>query len=225
LFDFDFESPTPVGFFVGSSGGNNFTVGLDPTVAHPGKQSLRSLYVGPPIPSKDDVAAACAGVVAQMEASRERYTGAGFAATDVDWATQNARIVAQAADLARNSAVRDPDMAQNVEWIVNQAPPGKRVVLWAHNYHVYLGTGAMGSYLSAKYGQDYVVLGFAFHAGSYNAVGTNGLGPYPATASFPGSAQYVFHGTGMPQFIVDLRRPRRTIQVPRGGWAGTLLPF
>jgi erythromycin esterase-like protein len=37
-------------------------------------------------------------------------------------------------------------------------------------------------------------------------VGPLGLRPYDASPSFPGSAEYVFHQTGMPQFIVDLRR-------------------
>jgi erythromycin esterase len=64
----------------------------------------------------------------------------------------------------------------------------------------------MGSYLAARYGKDYVVLGFGFHEGSYNAVGPQGLRPYNASPSFPGSAEYLFHQIGMPQFILDLRQ-------------------
>jgi erythromycin esterase len=63
----------------------------------------------------------------------------------------------------------------------------------------------MGSFLAARYGKDYVVLGFGFHEGNYNAVGPQGLKPYEAAPSFPGSAEYVFHQTGM-QFILDLRQ-------------------
>jgi erythromycin esterase len=97
-------------------------------------------------------------------------------------------------------------MAKNIQWIVNQAPPGSKIVLWAHDYHVSRYDGAMGSYLASQYGKDYVVLGFGFHEGSYNAVGPQGLKPYTAAPSFPGSAEYVFHHTGMPQFILDLRQ-------------------
>jgi erythromycin esterase-like protein len=130
----------------------------------------------------------------------------GYTEPEIDWAIQNARVVGQAADLARNPNIRDPGMAKNIQWIVNQAPPGSKIVLWAHDYHVSRYDGAMGSYLASQYGKDYVVLGFGFHEGSYNAVGPQGLKPYTAAPSFPGSAEYVFHQTGMPQFILDLRQ-------------------
>jgi erythromycin esterase-like protein len=64
----------------------------------------------------------------------------------------------------------------------------------------------MGSYLASRYGNDYVVLGFAFHDGRYNANGPRGVAPYDAAPSFPGSAEYVFHQSGLPQFILDLRK-------------------
>ncbi len=203
LFDFDFESSIPKGF---ATGGAGYTVQLDASVAHTGKQSLRSTYNGGPTLSSAEIAAQCAGVVAHMESSREAYLSQQFTAEEIDWATQNARIAAQAADLARNSAVRDPDMADNVKWIVDQAPPGSKIVLWAHDYHVSRVDGAMGSYLAKRYGKDYVVLGFGFHEGSYNAVGAQGLRPYDAAPSFPGSAEYVFRQAGIPQFALDLRK-------------------
>ena len=64
----------------------------------------------------------------------------------------------------------------------------------------------MGWHLASRYGKDYVVLGFGFHEGMYNAVGPQGLTAYFATPSFPGSVEYVGHQTGMPQFILDLRK-------------------
>jgi erythromycin esterase-like protein len=212
-FDFDFESPTPLGF---STGGAGFSVQLDTTVAHTGKQSLRSTYNGGPTLSTAEIAAQCAAVVAHMESARDTYLSQNLAAQDIDWAIQNARIVAQAADLARNSAVRDPDMAANITWIIDHAPPGSKVVLWAHDYHVSRYDGAMGSYLAARYGTDYVVLGFGFHEGSYNAVGSQGLRPYNANPSFPGSAEYVSHQTGMPRFILDLRQA--SLDNPGSAW-------
>jgi erythromycin esterase len=97
-------------------------------------------------------------------------------------------------------------MADNVKWIVDQAPPGSKIVLWAHDYHVSRVEGAMGSYLAKRYGKDYVVLGFGFHEGSYNAVGPQGLRPYNANPSFPGSAEFVLRQAGIPQFVLDLRK-------------------
>ena len=154
----------------------------------------------------DDVAAECAGVVTHMQSSRDAYLAQGFAAGDIDWAIENALVVAQSVDLRRNSAVRDPAMATNAQWILSHAPPGTRMLIWAHNYHVSRTDGAMGSYLAAQYGNDYRVLGFAFHDGRYNAVGPQGLRPYDASPSFPGSDEYVFHTSGLAPFIVDLRR-------------------
>lgn len=68
----------------------------------------------------------------------------------------------------------------------------------------------MGSHLANWLGSDYLVLGFAFHGGKYNAVrtsstGVRSLGDNDAVESYPGSVEYVFHRTGMPQFILDLR--------------------
>jgi erythromycin esterase-like protein len=203
LFDFDFESPTPVGFGIG---GNGYSVRLDPTVAHTGKQSLSMTYLLGSTLSSTEIAEQCAAIAFHMESNRDFYLSQGLNASDVDWATQNARIVAQAADMVNNPGVRDQDMAANIQWIVNQQPPGSKIVLWAHDVHVSRGAGDMGSYLNAVYGKDYVVLGFGFNEGSYNAVGAQGLGPYKADPSFQGSAEYVCLQTGMPQFVLDLRK-------------------
>lgn len=203
LFDFDFEAPAPVGFGIGSSDGKSYVVQLDAAVAHTGKQSLRSVFVGGGV--TQDTVAACTDIVTHLANSRDGYIAAGASAADADWAIQNARIVAQAAADILDPSVRDADMATNIQWIVDQAPPGTRVVLWAHNEHISRQAGAMGSYLAARYGKDYLPLGFAFDNGNYNAVGPLGLGAYAAAPSFPGSIEYVFHETGMSPFLLDLR--------------------
>jgi len=126
----------------------------------------------------------------------------------LDWAIQNSRIVEQATLLLadKTGLYRDEQMAANIDWILGQAPPGAKIVLWAHDYHVSRTEGAMGSHLAERHGRDYVVLGFGFHEGSYNAVGPQGLTAYNASPSFPGSVEYLCHKTGMPQFILDLRK-------------------
>jgi len=213
LFDFDFESPTLVGFGVG---GNAFSVQLDPTVAHTGRQSLRSVYQGGSTLSNTELAQQCDAIAFHLENSLDVYLEEGLDVADIQWAIQNARIVAQAADMMNNGSVRDPDMAANVRWILNQQPPGSKIVLWAHDFHVSRYGGAMGSYLDAMYGKDYVVLGFGFDNGSYSALGPQGLGPYNANPSFPGSAEYVFLKTGIQQFVLDLRKA--TPENPASSW-------
>src|SRR5437870_12285275 len=60
-----------------------------------------------------------------------------------DWtmARQNMVIVKQAEVKLGNQgepgrAFRDRAMAQNVKWILDQEPPGTKMMLWAHNGHV-----------------------------------------------------------------------------------------
>jgi erythromycin esterase len=161
----------------------------------------------PQFAAQYDLAAKAVIAVREYLASKKAVYAAKAASYDVEWAIQNSRIVEQAIILLNsNSLYRDRQMAANINWIVDQAPAGSKVVLWAHNGHVQKANGAMGSYLASRYGNDYVVLGFAFHDGRYNANGPRGVLPYDAAPSFPGSAEYVFHQSGVPQFILDLRK-------------------
>jgi erythromycin esterase len=123
---------------------------------------------------------------------------------DVDWAIQNAQIVVQAVTLpSASSNYRDSQMALNVEWIATQNP-NSRIVLWAHDYHISRQPSSMGEALGQYFGANYVTIGQFFHAGSYNAINSTGLGPNVAEPSFPASMEYAFHQTGVSQQILDL---------------------
>ena len=149
--------------------------------------------------------------VAKLPA-RGRSLGVSLRGRDIDWAIENGKIVEQATFVSLGGTFyRDQAMAGHVEWILSQAPPGAKMVLWAHNGHVAKEPRWMGSYLAQRFGADYVVLGFAFHEGRYNAVGNRGLTSYDASPSFPGSLEYIFHSTGMPRLILDLRRASRSV--------------
>ena len=79
--------------------------------------------------------AACKEVHSKLQKSREDLIKK-FAAKEVDWAIQNARIVVKALQQrGGDMRVRDAAMADNVEWILQQNPDAK-IVLWAHNGHV-----------------------------------------------------------------------------------------
>jgi len=156
---------------------------------------------------------AAQSVVDQLQANRARYL-LTMSAKEVDWAIQNATVALQAVrnaiDTMNNNGMmlRDAEMAANAEWIAAHAPPGSRIVLWAHNVHIYKEPGAMGGILDQDFGPDYVALGTAFHSGSYFASTSTGsqltVGDLPALDSFPGCAEYFFHQTGTPQQILDL---------------------
>jgi erythromycin esterase-like protein len=200
-FDFDFESSTPLGF---STGGNGYQVGLDNQTAFSGRQSLRMRNVGVPA-----IAAAAASawkeLVGRLEASRELYAAGGANARDIEWAIQNARVAMQSMQMRANQVSRDTSMALNADWILKQSPEA-RIVLWAHNEHVNRRGGSMGSLLANWYGKDYLPIEFAFHEGRYNAISNGRLGANDASPSFPGSVEYILHRTGIPRFILDVRK-------------------
>ncbi len=165
-----------------------------------------------------------AAVLKHMEEARAQYLEKKPAA-EVDWAIQNARVAAQAAAMmvdsfSGGSNHRDRCMAENVEWILTQAPPGSKIVLWAHNGHVSktgMGSTSMGSHLAKRHGKDYVVLGFAAHRGRYTAVGQGtGVGTHKMPSSQPGSVEYYAHVSGLPRMIIDLRRASK--DNPSSAW-------
>lgn len=158
-----------------------------------------------PIPA-DQGEAAARNVFEHLTAQRDSYLSR-FPRTDVDWAIQNARVVLQAVEAATGTISRDESMADNVGWLLDQAPPDSKIVLWAHNGHVGKRPGWMGSYLSQRFGGEVVVFGFAFGQGEYNALAVGGgpLGPNPAIAPLPGSVESYLASPGMPRFAVDLR--------------------
>jgi len=222
LFDFDFESGTLKGLVASGAG---YQVGLDKEVAHSGKQSLRSKYIGGPAPAQPQkqvdarqAVFACKEVLSHMESGRETWRKAGAADKDINWTIQNARIVLQYTLMKSGEQTRDQSMANNVKWILDHSP-GAKIVLWAHNGHVASGGYSyetMGKFLRQTYGNQMVVFGFAFNQGSFQAMdmsrtaqgGTSGMSlrdftvpPAPAE-----SLDGMLATTGIPILAIDLGR-------------------
>jgi erythromycin esterase len=128
-------------------------------------------------------------------------------------ARQSARLVQQFEDMEaqRLSGARDRYMAENVDWLLEQAEPGTKAVLWAHNFHVSDTPGAMGTYLRTTHGSDMVVIGFDFDRGSFTAVTIAPDGSFTerrahAVGSAPsGSYESFFRAAEEPRFILDMR--------------------
>ncbi len=157
------------------------------------------------------VAEGVSTIVSQLEERHEALVAAA-GERDYAWAVQSARLVDQYARLARGAfGERDLAMADNVDWLLRQAPEGTKIVLWAHNGHVsragYGNIASMGTHLGRRHGQDLVVFGFCFHEGTYTAVRKGeGLGTWGTSASREGSAEWVFHQDGRPRLMLDLRQ-------------------
>ena len=162
-------------------------------------------------------------VLDHMEQRRGDYLGR-YPSEEVDWAIQNARIVLQVAQSYTGSASRDTSMAKNVEWILDQAPEGSKIVLWAHNAHVNRVPGWMGTFLSERYGDDMLVVGFAFAEGRYTAISENGsLRDNEALPPPPGTVEAYLRSARIPRFLVDLRNI--PAKAPSAPWLKKERPF
>jgi erythromycin esterase-like protein len=196
-----------------------FSIAMDEAVARSGARSLR-LTGGPERWDPDAgrrAEAAARRLVDHLEVSRDRLGEAGSPA-EVDWIIRNAHVVLQHAISKKGvgMGVRDSCMAANVEWIVDEARKGSKVVLWAHNAHVAKQRGCMGKWLADRYGEDMIVVGFATNEGVYTAVkggklvSENALKPGPAE-----SIESFAHETGLPRFLLDLRTARENPEVEK----------
>jgi erythromycin esterase len=170
---------------------------------------------------------------AQALALIEAHRGALIAAStpqEYRDALQAARILAQLTRACAGTVFveRDAAMAENVRWLIEEAFPGQKIVLWAHNGHVSAapngGEKMLGGHLRDCYGDQMVVIGFALHHGAIRAkrIADGKFQPGPPTAlplcsAKPTSVEALFNETGLPRFILDLRR------IPEGDALGRWL--
>jgi len=159
--------------------------------------------------------------VEQWLADREEVYVAGASREAFDRAVQSARVVLQWEAVESGLGRRDEAMARNVQWLLDQLGPDARIVLWAHNYPVSSIPEAMGSYLRQAYGDQMVVLGFAFGGGSFTAVTMNsgaflGLDRHSLERPLAGSYEEYFASAGQPRFYLDLRD--RALDTEASSW-------
>ena len=174
-------------------------------------------YAALPQTERDACNRSLQDVIDLIGANSVSYSGASSDSA-YSRALHSARAVQQFEELASASgsssasavAVRDRCMAENVQWLMRQAGPGARMMLWAHNGHVASRSGWMGGALRTVYGADYVNLGFLFGTGSFNARGLEGGTPtdlrtFNASLVPEGSLESVFMATGRPLLLFDTR--------------------
>ena len=168
-----------------------------------------SAYRVAPAETRTQSHANVAEVAAMLELERGRYEEASSAREYAD-ARQHARIVVQAESLYGGNGNRDAFMAENALWLADQAGPGARVVLWAHNFHVQRsadanGNRSMGSFLDPQLGAQMLVAGFAFGQGACTAVGGGSLGTHAVPPPVAGSYEATFSRSGLRRFLLDTR--------------------
>lgn len=222
LFDLDFESETPRGFY---TGGRGYEVELDSKAAYSGKQCLAMRFQGDDGVGNlgaEQAAKTCQNVLKHLESLREDYVKK-LPPKEVDWAIQNARVVVQCFQMFAGQVRRDLCMARNVKWILDHSPADAKIVLWAHNGHVKRLPYCMGADLDRWYGDEMVVLGFAAREGRYTAMGGKGLGTHDLQSPRPGSVEHYFHASSLPRFILDLRKV--SARSPDSAWLAKTRQF
>jgi hypothetical protein len=137
-------------------------------------------------------------------------------------ALHSARMVQQAESVFSvangDHPARDRYMAENVSWLLDQAGPNAKMVVWAHNGHVGVDSTSgesMGAYLRKQYGNALVSFGLTFYSGSFNALTMTESGQFGALAVHQvappseNSYEYYFHSAGLARFALNLRGIQR----------------
>ena len=169
----------------------------------------------------------CADNVQQVSSALFSQSDEYIAASSQDeyaFALQSARIVVQAETFYRTlySEIRNHGMARNVTWLLEQAGPDNKLILWTHNFHVadtcyevdfpsYYPSDSypsMGSHLDETYGKDLFRIGFAFSAGQVNALNYDtedaSLTTFQVPPAPPGSFGWFARSAGLPAFILPI---------------------
>ena len=184
-----------------------------------GKWGENKEYEAAPAGIKRRTAESLAALLRRFDDRKPDYVGKS---SQEAWtiARQNAVIVQQAEvklgdQGERGRTARDRSMGDNMKWILDQEPPGTKMMLWAHNGHVAAAAPddspdhrPMGGRLHQLYGDRAVACGFVFEQGCFRAVGMAGNGVSSFTVGPPpgGSLDATFAALGMPLFGIDLRR-------------------
>lgn len=114
---------------------------------------------------------------------------------------------------------RDTAMAENLLWLLQGPLAGRKVIVWAHNFHVmrdftsakaagteaaktHPAAGAMGLHLARALGRDFYVIGFLTHHGRF---GYAEEAPEDFPTADPASLEGLLHTVGKPQLFLSLR--------------------
>ncbi len=184
-------------------------------------------------------------VYAHMLANQTNYASASSTSAYTD-ALQNIRTLIQYERLVafKNSnspearGLRDRYMAENVQWLMEQAGQNSKFILIAHNSHIqktpvisygtvtkvpeayweFVAQPTMGMYLYAAYDDDMVSVGSSFHHGQYNAASFKGnnygrVKAQTASTLPENSHEEYLLGVGTPCYILDLRSTRTASSV------------
>ena len=115
--------------------------------------------------------------------------------------------------------IRDLGMANNLDVLLNEVYPGKKVIVWAHNFHIQhrentrnAGDSAnrsprtMGTWVAERHRRELYTIGLFMYRGS---AAWNSRQPYPIAQSRSGSLESILHRAPWRYSFVDFSQARR----------------
>lgn len=103
--------------------------------------------------------------------------------------------------------IRDEGMADNVTWLRERLYPGRKILVWAHNYHIQHDATeispsvTMGYHLSRRHREDLYTVGLFMYWGQATGVDHE---THDVTAPLPNSLEALLGRTTPPASFVDL---------------------
>jgi erythromycin esterase-like protein len=143
-------------------------------------------------------------------------------------AAQNARLIASAERYYRimyyggadSWNLRDSHMFDTLERLLEARGPASKAIVWAHNSHIgdarHTSMGAVrdelniGQLCRQHFGDSAALIGFGTHTGTVAAASDwdEDMQVMRVRASNPDSYERLCHDSGVPSFLLDLRRDR-----------------
>jgi erythromycin esterase-like protein len=155
------------------------------------------------------------GLFEYLDASRAAGRRISLAGFDTQNSSREARPEVTAR-LVRQVA-RDEGMADNLDFLLKEMYPGRKVVVWAHNFHIAKqpysedAPRGMGSWVAERRGAEVFTIGFYMGRG---VAMLNNRSRYEIVAPAPDSLEAIMASAGWRASFVDLSDPR----TPADSW-------
>ena len=121
------------------------------------------------------------------------------------------------------TAVRDSGMADNLDFLLDELYPDRKIILWGHNFHLRHDNAAvepdplrtMGSWVAKRHRDEMYTVGLYMYRGHATQ---NDRDAYPVWRGGSGSLESILHQARKKYLFVDLSRAERT---PGSEWIFT----
>jgi erythromycin esterase len=121
-----------------------------------------------------------------------------------------------AAGPAMGTEIRDRAMADNLDFLLTELHPGKKVIVWAHNFHIQhrehttrseSAPRTMGVYVAERHRRELYTIGLFMYRGS---AAQNNRSPYPVAPMRSGTLESILHRAPWRYSFVDFSQARQT---------------